>query len=247
MGAWRIVQDQISTTKELSEGNLSFSANAGFSLGTPCAMKEPVSPDLTMHLLRFVLIALTWLTLTQCALPNRWTLRPVEVRKAIVVRPTEGGELPLFGWAGELVSGPLSVTVDLSEQKAYFFKNGERVGWSYVATGTSSHRTPTGSFSILEKQVDKRSGKYGVMLNSSGKVVRSDATQGVHAIPSGGSFLGASMPYWMRLTWSGVGMHAGPIPNPGFPASHGCIRLPQVMAQTLYGETAVGTPVTIVP
>jgi lipoprotein-anchoring transpeptidase ErfK/SrfK len=55
------------------------------------------------------------------------------------------------------------------------------------------------------------------------------------------------MPYWMRLTGSGVGMHAGPIPNPGQPASHGCIRMPLAMAETLFQHVNVGTPVTITP
>ena len=53
------------------------------------------------------------------------------------------------------------------------------------------------------------------------------------------------MPYWMRITSWGVGMHAGPIPDPGSPASHGCIRLPHEMARTLFSVVQIGTPVTI--
>ena len=109
---------------------------------------------MSVHVL-FRLFALVSLaTLTQCSIS-----RPIEVRKAIVVRPAEGGELPLYIWGGDNVPGSLSVTVDLSDQKAYIFKDGQRVGWTYVATGTSSHRTPTGQFNILEKKVDKRSNK----------------------------------------------------------------------------------------
>ena len=84
-----------------------------------------------------------------------------------------------------------------------------------------------------------------MIVNSDGNVVNGNATAGKHAVPSGGRFLGAPMPHWMRLTSYGVGMHAGPIPNPGSPASHGCIRLPPEMAETLFSVVEVGTPVTI--
>jgi lipoprotein-anchoring transpeptidase ErfK/SrfK len=97
----------------------------------------------------------------------------------------------------------------------------------------------------LEKQAVKSSNKYGSVVNSSGNIVKSNATAGVHSVPAGGRFVGAPMPYWMRLTSYGVGMHAGPIPNPGSPASHGCIRLPPEMAETLFSVVEVGTPVTI--
>jgi lipoprotein-anchoring transpeptidase ErfK/SrfK len=56
----------------------------------------------------------------------------------------------------------------------------------------------------------------------------------------------APMPYWMRLTWRGIGMHAGPIPRPGNPASHGCIRLPRPFAIQLYQIVRIGTPVRII-
>lgn len=64
-------------------------------------------------------------------------------------------------------------------------------------------------------------------------------------VPAGGRFIGARMPYWMRITGYGVGMHAGPIPHPGSPASHGCIRLPSSMAETIFQNASVGSRVTI--
>jgi hypothetical protein len=64
-------------------------------------------------------------------------------------------------------------------------------------------------------------------------------------IPPGGRFVGAKMPYFMRLTYDGVGLHAGPIPVPGSPASHGCIRMPHEVAPLLYRHVALGTPVTV--
>jgi lipoprotein-anchoring transpeptidase ErfK/SrfK len=170
------------------------------------------------------------------------------VRKAIVVQPADSSQSPLYVWNGYRLPGaagsPLYVTIDLSQQKAYVFKNHETIAWSYVATGKHGYETPPGTYYIQEKQVDKRSNKYGAIVNSRGEVIKSNATAGVDG---GGRFVGASMPYWMRLTGYGIGMHAGPIPYPGAPASHGCIRLPYPMAQKLYAAAPSGTRVTVVP
>lgn len=182
-------------------------------------------------------------TLTSCQLPE---MREV-VRKPILIQPADAAQSPLYVWNGGASGSPgypLYVTIDLSQQKAYIFKNRQNIAWSYVATGRSGFATPTGTFRISEKVVDKRSNRYGAIVNSRGEVVRSNATAGVHG---GGRFVGAPMPYWMRLTSYGVGMHAGPIPYPGAPASHGCIRLPYAMAQRIYAEAPYGTRVTIVP
>ena len=184
------------------------------------------------------------LMLTSCQLPVREV-----VRKPILVQPADASQSPLYVWHGggsrDLApNSPLYVTIDLSQQKAYVFKNRQSVAWSYVATGRRGYATPPGTYYISEKKVDKRSSKYGSIVNSKGHVINSNATAGVHG---GGRFVGAPMPYWMRLTGYGIGMHAGPIPYPGAPASHGCIRLPYPMAQRLYAEAPHGTRVTIVP
>lgn len=184
--------------------------------------------------------------LTSCQLPQFGAPSEV-VRRAIYVLPADASSSPLYVWHGAGEPGPVRVTIDLSEQKAYVFRNQQNIAWSYVATGRGGFRTPSGTFRITEKVVDKRSNKYGSVVNANGVVINGNATSGVHAVPSGGKFVGAKMPYWMRLTSTGVGMHAGPIPNPGAPASHGCIRLPYTMAQMLYSIAPMGTPVTIVP
>jgi lipoprotein-anchoring transpeptidase ErfK/SrfK len=139
------------------------------------------------------------------------------------------------------------VRIDLSEQTASFYRDGEKVGQSRVATGRSGHSTPTGSFTIMEKVANKRSNLYGRIYDARGNLVNRDADTRRHSVPSGGRFVGAPMPYWMRLTSYGIGMHVGPIPNPGSPASHGCVRMPEEMARTLYHRAPVGTRVTIVP
>ena len=151
----------------------------------------------------------------------------------------------LFDWNGADVKGPVSVRINRKEQMARFYKGGQEVGWSYVATGVPGHRTPAGTFRVVEKTVDKDSNLWGRVEDSNGEVVISDARNGREKIPSGGRFVGARMPYWMRLTGSGIGMHKGPIPNPGSPASHGCIRLPGGMAEILFSEVSIGTPVTV--
>jgi lipoprotein-anchoring transpeptidase ErfK/SrfK len=152
---------------------------------------------------------------------------------------------PLYEWRGDHVSGPAMVNIVLSEQKAYIYRGGQPAGWTYLASGTPGHDTPTGSFTVLEKKPQKSSGTYGSIVNASGQVINSDAEAGCDPIPPGGRFVGAPMPYWMRLTGGGTGMHAGHIPQPGRPASHGCIRLPAAMAAKLYDVVDTGSKVVI--
>lgn len=154
-------------------------------------------------------------------------------------------EQVLYEWRGDEVPGKLAIRINLSEQHAYFTKGGVPVGWSYVATGKSGYSTSPGSYSISEKVVDKYSTIYGVIEDAEGNVIDGDARVGRESIPSGGRFVAAPMPYWMRLTSYGIGMHAGPIPNPGSPASHGCIRFPRGIAPTLYDQARIGTSVRI--
>lgn len=179
--------------------------------------------------------------LSSCALNQRWK----EKQEALAKAKAEANKPPLFDWKGEEMSGPAEVNVLLNEQKAYIFRGGQSAGWTYLASGTASHRTPTGVFTVLEKKEQKASNTYGIIVNSAGNVVDWDAKAGRESIPAGGRFVGAPMPYWMRLTNGGIGMHAGPIPQPGMPASHGCIRLPQEMAAKLFQVVEVGTKVTI--
>ncbi len=151
----------------------------------------------------------------------------------------------LYKWWGDEMRGTPAVKISLNEQKAHIYRGGEEAGWTMLATGKPGHPTPTGSFTVMEKIQDKVSNTYGYIQDSEGKVVNGDAMAGVTPVPAGCRYVGASMPYWMRLTSYGVGMHAGDIPDPGLPASHGCIRLPKEMAQKLFEVVSVGTNVTI--
>jgi hypothetical protein len=180
--------------------------------------------------------------LSSCALNEQWTEQQAAMARlgaAAALKPL------LYDWRADGVAGPPRVSIVLDEQKAYIFRGGQEAGWTYLASGTSAYHTPTGTFRILEKQQQKSSSTYGVVVNAAGDVVDRDARAGRERIPPGGRFVGAPMPYWMRLTSYGIGMHAGPIPQPGLPASHGCIRLPREVAAKLFDIVDVGTPVVI--
>jgi lipoprotein-anchoring transpeptidase ErfK/SrfK len=150
----------------------------------------------------------------------------------------------LFEWSGD-GRDITRIVIDTNAQTATFFAGAERVGWTTIASGVSSHPTPRGQFSILEKVRDKRSNMYGKIVGSNGRVIRASA-HGRDPVPRGARFVGASMPHFMRLTYDGIGMHAGPIPNPGQPASHGCIRMPPDMAAAVFAHVGPDTAVTVV-
>jgi hypothetical protein len=111
--------------------------------------------------------------------------------------------------------GPIVMVVSLPEQMAYVYRNGVIIGASTISTGKKGHETPTGVFTILQKNQDHYSNVYN----------------------------NAPMPYMQRLTWSGVAIHAGRLP--GYPASHGCVRVPYEFAQKLFAETKTGLTVVV--
>ena len=148
-------------------------------------------------------------------------------------------------WDGENISGKSSIRISLSEQKAFFYKDEALVGISQISTGREGFDTPTGSYSILQKSPNHRSNLYGTMVDSSGTVLNDDFDTRKDKLMPGTRFEGAPMPHFMRVTNGGVGMHAGYLP--GFPASHGCIRMPDWMAQNFFNHVSMGTPVKITP
>ncbi len=145
-------------------------------------------------------------------------------------------------WDGDGVPGSPRIKISLSEQRAYFYKGDQLVGVSLVSTGREGYRTPTGSFKIIQKNKDHRSNLYGDYVDAAGNVVMRDVGVRKDPRPPGTRFLGASMPYFMRVHGA-TGMHAGFLP--GYPASHGCIRMPEFMARTFFNNAPLGTPVTI--
>src|SRR5271156_390208 len=121
-----------------------------------------------------------------------------------------------FLWMGEAVTtGPVVMVVSITEQRAYVYRNGILIGATTVSTGRPGHPTPTGVFTVLQKQKEHRSTIYD----------------------------GAPMPYMERLTWGGVALHAGGLP--GYPESHGCIHLPSEFARRLFEISPNGMTVVI--
>ena len=151
---------------------------------------------------------------------------------------------PLYEWNanGREVT---RIVVNTTNQKARFYSGDDEIGWSTVATGISNYPTPTGKFEVIEKVENKRSNLYGKVYGKGGKVIRSSAKVGRDPIPDGARFEGSKMPYFLRLTHDGVGLHAGPIPRPGKPASHGCIRMPAKLAPVVFSHVSNGAQVTI--
>lgn len=147
-------------------------------------------------------------------------------------------------WDGGGVGAP-SIVINLTEQRAYFFKGRHLAGVALVATGKEGYGTPAGTFRVMEKIADKRSNLYGWIYDASGNVVNYDADVREDPVPPGGRFEGADMPYWMRLTAGGIGMHQGPIPVPGSPASHGCIRVSKAVAADFFANAEVGMRVRV--
>ncbi|MFZ4483560.1 MAG: L,D-transpeptidase [Chthoniobacterales bacterium] len=136
-----------------------------------------------------------------------------------------------------------SVEISLREQRGLLLVDGAIAMDFPVATGKSSHPTPKGSYKILDKKQDYASNLYGRIISATGETAVSDADTREDVVPEGGRFAGAKMPYWMRITPTGVGMHVGYVP--GRPASHGCIRLKKDVAVELFKILALGSPVTV--
>ena len=121
-----------------------------------------------------------------------------------------------FIWRPDLAPvGPVVVVVSLPEQLTHVYRNGVEIAVSTCSTGKKGHRTPTGVFTILQKRKKHFSSTYN----------------------------NAPMPNMQRLTWRGIALHAGNLP--GYPASHGCVRLPREFSSLLFEITHYGTPVII--
>ena len=146
-------------------------------------------------------------------------------------------------WDGDNVVGAPRVRINISEQKAFFYKGGQLVGVSILSTGREGFGTPSGNFKIQQKDKDHLSSRFGDYVDAqTGAVVKKDIDRDKDPMPKGAKYDGARMPFFMRIQ-GGVGMHEGFLP--GYPASHGCIRMPGFMAEAFFRNVEVGTPVTI--
>jgi lipoprotein-anchoring transpeptidase ErfK/SrfK len=136
------------------------------------------------------------------------------------------------------------VLVNLTTQRAYLLAGDQVAIDTPISSGKRAGMTPTGSFTITEKDKDHRSNIYGDFKDKNGRTVRAGVSVRIDSAPSGTRFVGAPMLWFMRLTSDGVGMHVGILP--GYPASHGCIRMPPQAAEMFFHRVKLGTPVRIV-
>jgi hypothetical protein len=136
------------------------------------------------------------------------------------------------------------ITINLAKQMVYVYQGDHVAATSPVTTGKPGHETPTGHYEILSKDINHKSNLYGYTLDEHGDVLDDNADAG-KKLPKGTVYDAADMPYFLRLREDGTGMHGGYLP--GYPASHGCIRLPHAFAELLYSNVSEGTPVDIVP
>jgi lipoprotein-anchoring transpeptidase ErfK/SrfK len=150
--------------------------------------------------------------------------------------------LSIFFCAAISLPAETSVEIDLQEQMAYLLNNGRPVLASPISSGRYGHLTKTGVFEILEKERTHYSSMYGKIVDGRGNTIVADADADM-SVPRGGKFVPAPMHYFMRFNGAD-GMHAGILP--GYPASHGCVRMPQEYAIAFFNSVSVGTPVTVI-
>lgn len=118
-------------------------------------------------------------------------------------------------WRDTGGTGNIRILVNIPLQRAYVYRGETLIALSPISTGASGYDTPVGAFTVLEKDADHRSNIYS----------------------------NAPMPFMLRLTWGGIAIHAGM--NPGYPASHGCVRVPMAFARKLYGIVGLGAQVVV--
>ena len=147
----------------------------------------------------------------------------------------------LAGLAQAQPRGPVTIEIDLRDQLAYLVESGQVVLATPISSGREGYETKRGAFRIIEKERNHYSTLYGKIVDARGNTIVADADADMR-VPPGGRFVPAPMRYFMRFNGA-EGMHAGILP--GYPASHGCVRLPEANAIAIFNAIDVGTPVTV--
>jgi len=139
-------------------------------------------------------------------------------------------------------ASPYSIEIDLGAQRIYLLKDGRKFAEAPISSGRAGHLTPTGDFAVIEKDPNHFSNLYGrIVEKDSGRVVKSGADIAT-PVPKGCKFEPAPMKWFLRFDGA-AGMHAGILP--GYPASHGCVRMPAAKAELFYNTVDLGTPVHV--
>jgi len=144
-------------------------------------------------------------------------------------------------WLDHALEGTPHIEVNLSKQVARVYYGDKLVGQSPICAGRPGFRTPTGEFKVISKRKNHNSNLYGSWVDSTGAYAGEASASDTP--PNGMTYVPAPMPYFMRLTYGGVGFHEGVIQ--GYPASHGCLRLPKEMAAKFFEHIPKNTKVII--
>ena len=147
-----------------------------------------------------------------------------------------------LGTAQTLSGQETAVLIDLTRQTAYLLESGRVTLISPVASGKEGWGTPTGKFRVINKDLNHISADFGLIVDAYDRIVDPNATPS-SPVPAGCHYMPAPMPEYMQLG-PYFGMHGGYLP--GYPASHGCVRMPSDLAAEFFLRVQVGTPVEIV-
>ncbi len=187
--------------------------------------------------------------LTSCQAPPRLQGRTLFIDGVTVPRPAHGqvaaNQPPVDDfseWTGG-GAGPQKIVIKIDEQAAYFYRGGQVVGKSKISSGMPTHPTPTGSFRLTMKDAGHHSSLYGDYVD---RVTRDAVMKNIDVrkdkCPPGAVFDAANM-FWFMQFAPATGMHAGYLP--GYPASHGCVRMPEWMAKNFFENATEGMPVIV--
>ena len=204
------------------------------------ASQGPSKGEIVVRVLgKFLLLCA--LFLTGCATDRESVTSPPFPTSNLAQQHGEYGD-GISYWDDTGSGGKPRIVIDLEQQRAYFYRGDTIVGMSIVSTGREGYDTPPGDFRITQKDLAHVSSIYGDYVDRNGQVVLENVDLTKDRTPRGTIFRGAPMPYFLRIH-GGIGMHAGYLP--GYPASHGCIRLPKQMAAHFFQNATIGTHVAI--
>jgi lipoprotein-anchoring transpeptidase ErfK/SrfK len=133
--------------------------------------------------------------------------------------------------------------LSLTRQQAWLFVEKEVAIETPISSGKRAAMTPRGDYTVLEKLEKTESPLFGDFVDRRGRVVRSGVSSKSDSAPAGTTFRPAAMQFFLRITPTGLGLHAGPLP--GYPSAHGNVRFPEEIARLIFENVRVGTPVII--
>lgn len=220
-------------------------AEAAFRLDSSIAPNDAVGYNrmaMKAPPLLFVYAGLAFLLMAGCAdLPNDVGVRQ---HRAIFQQASQSASPRSSAWDDDpTVQGKSRILVNLTTQRAFFFRGDTLIGRTSISSGRREFETPPGKYRVTQKDANHLSSQYGQYVSASGTVVNRDVDVNRDPMPAGARFVGASMPFFLRFR-DGYGMHAGFVPR--FRASHGCVRVPVKMAQLFFEAAELGTAVEVV-